>query len=61
MPFKPNYRQDRAERTRNKQIRKMEKLREKEEQAARRKAEQSESHSVQGKDHVAGSPLEKEK
>lgn len=35
MPFKPNYRFDRAERTRSKETKKMEKL---EAQAARRKA-----------------------
>ena len=39
MVFKPNYNMQRAERTRAKQAKKDEKLREKEEAAARRKAE----------------------
>lgn len=39
MVFKPNYNMQRAERTRAKQAKKDEKLREKEEVAARRKAE----------------------
>ena len=38
MVFKPNYNMQRAERTRAKQAKKDEKLREKEEAAARRKA-----------------------
>lgn len=39
MVFKPNYNMQRTERTRAKQAKKDEKLREKEEAAARRKAE----------------------
>ena len=39
MPFKPNYRQARGERDRSKQQKKQEKLRKREEDAARRKAE----------------------
>ncbi len=46
MAFKPNYNQQRAERNRLKQAKKDAKLREREEAAARRKAEQE-----------AGSPL----
>ena len=38
MPFKPNYNQQRAERTRAKQAKKDAKLREREEEVARRKA-----------------------
>ncbi len=41
MVFKPNYNMQRAERDRAKQARKDEKLREKEEAAARRKAEEA--------------------
>ena len=39
MPFKPNYRQARGDRDRAKQNKKQEKLRKREEDAARRKAE----------------------
>ena len=39
MPFKPNYRQARGERERAKQLKKDEKLRKREEDAARRKGE----------------------
>lgn len=39
MPFKPNYRQARGERDRVKQQKKEEKLRKRDEDAARRKAE----------------------
>ncbi len=39
MPFKPNYRQARGERDRAKQQKKQEKLRKREEDAARRKGE----------------------
>lgn len=38
MAFKPNYNQQRAERDRQKQARKAEKLRERDEEVARRKA-----------------------
>jgi hypothetical protein len=38
MAFKPNYNQQRAERNRSKQAKKDEKLREREEEVARRKA-----------------------
>ena len=39
MPFRPNYRQARGERDRAKQLKKQEKLRKREEDAAARKAE----------------------
>ncbi len=39
MAFKPNYNQQRAERTRLKQARKEEKLRERQEEAAKRKTD----------------------
>ena len=43
MAIRPNYRHDRAERTRSKQAKKLEKLRAKEEQAAQRKAADGET------------------
>lgn len=39
MPFRPNYRQQRTDRTRVKEARKQEKLLKRQENAARRKAE----------------------
>ncbi len=43
MPFRPNYRQARGERDRAKQLKKQEKLRKRDEDAAARKAEQEPS------------------
>jgi hypothetical protein len=47
MPFKPNYNQQRAERNRLKQAKKEAKLRERDEAASRRKAEQETAQSVE--------------
>lgn len=43
MAFKPNYNQQRAERTRAKQAKKDEKLRERQEEAAKRKGDTGEA------------------
>ncbi|MEM7226447.1 MAG: hypothetical protein AAF495_25975 [Pseudomonadota bacterium] len=43
MPFKPNYNQQRSERKRSKEQKKLEKLQRREEAAAQRKAEQAET------------------
>jgi hypothetical protein len=48
MAFKPNYNQQRAERTRAKQRKKQEKLQRREEKAATRKAAQDEPKSPTG-------------
>jgi hypothetical protein len=49
MAFKPNYNQQRAERNRQKQAKKDAKLRERDEEVARRKAEQDATPSAESK------------
>ena len=51
MAFRPNYQQQRGDRSRAKEQKKQEKLRKREEDAARRRAERSES------DPPAGDPV----
>ena len=64
MPFKPNYRHDRAERDRNKQAKKLEKLRAKEEPAAFRRGAESgadpTSESGEAADGDASQPMKGE-
>jgi hypothetical protein len=52
MAFKPNYNQQRAERTRLKQARKEEKLRERQEEAAKRKADPDSPDDLDNPDHL---------
>ena len=54
MPFKPNYNMQRAERNRAKQAKKEEKLRSKEEAAARRKAGGETAEEAPAEDNAPG-------
>ncbi|MCW3474231.1 hypothetical protein [Limobrevibacterium gyesilva] len=56
MAFKVNYNQQRAERNRAKQAKKEAKLREREEEAARRKAEREQVHGASPDAPVAETP-----
>jgi hypothetical protein len=59
MAFKPNYQQQRAERNRAKELKKQEKLKSREEEAARRRADRAEDPAGEQTPPVEGDDIGK--
>jgi hypothetical protein len=59
MAFKPNYQQQRAERNRAKELKKQEKLKSREEEAARRRADKAEDPAAEPAPPAEGDDVEK--